>query len=388
MATMTKQGARQVTQTLDRIANLFQTEAQTMGISPRIANDFALRCDMLADHIEKQAGLRSASYEEGVNETGLSVEPPPFDGFDANNIGDEKDGPLLMIDSDEPWMEGEFTQEKFQTLRELQQAGDLGPNVVDGLQHKASVVANLRALASLSRKTAAADLKTLPGMSAMQFKSALDSIAKVQQEVKAIEAQYAAVFAQLKDLSDAEKKGMEELKKAALQLREKGQYAAETEKAILEFTAYLTNSRPGIEQMIASDAEVKPGQKAGDFFGRVASQCGDEVAAKVKTIYEQTKEDLTESQMALRGFKLMAKQGSVREAGLLDVVIKSVQKFREWLVTGVKTLVSAFTKRTLVVKQNSEALATVLDNAKDQIAAAVKSSKTASADHGFDLSAK
>lgn len=387
MATMTKQGARQVTQTLDRIANLFQSEAQTLGVNPKIANDFALRCDLMADHIEKQAGLRQASYEEGVDETGLSVEPPPYDGFDANNIGDEKDGPLLMIDSDEPWMDGEFTQEEKNALRELQQGGELGPNVANGLHHKAALAADLRAVAALSSKYAAADLKTLPGMSAMQFKQALDALAKVQQEVKAIEAQYAAVFSQLKDLTDAEKKGIDELKKAAAQLREKGQYVAETEKTILEFTAYLTNSRPGIEQMIASEAEVKPGQKAGDFFGRVAAQCGDEVASKVRTIYEQTKEDLTESQMALRGFKLMAKQGSIREAGLLDMVLKSAQKFKEWLVTGVKAFVSAFTKRTTIVKQNSDALATVLDNAKDQIGSAVKASKTASS-HGFNLTAK
>lgn len=370
MARMTKQGARQVTETLDRIANLFQTEARTMGINPKIATDFALRCDLMSDHIEGQVGLRQASYEQGENETGLSVEPPPVDGFDANNIGDETDGPLEMLDSDEPWMNGEFTQEKFQTLRELQQSGALGPNVVDGLQHKA-----------------AADLKTLPGLSPMQFKASLDSLAKIQQEVKAIEAQYAAVFAQLKDLSDAEKKGVAELKKAAEQLREKGQYVAETEKAVLQFTAYLTNSRPGIEQMIATEAEVKPGEKAGDFFGRVASQCGDEVAAKVKSIYVQTKEDLTESQMALKGFKLMAKQGSIREAGLLDMVMKSVQNFKSWLVTGAKAFVAAFTKRTAIVKQNSDALSSVLDHAKDQIGTALKASKKASS-HGFNLTAE
>lgn len=143
MAVMTKKGAREVTQTLDRIANLFQSEAALLGVPVKIAHDFALRCDMLADHIERTAASmeKKADYYKGKNETGLSVEPPPADGFDANNIGDEVPGPLEMVDSHEPWMKGEFTQEKFNALRGLQQGGKLGPNVANGLHTKSKAAA-------------------------------------------------------------------------------------------------------------------------------------------------------------------------------------------------------------------------------------------------------
>lgn len=144
MAVMTKKGAREVTQTLDRIANLFQSEAELLGVPTKIATDFALRCDLLADHIERTASANEAAlakradYYKGKNETGLSVEPPPSDGFDANNIGDEVPGPLEMIDSHEPWMKGEFTQEELNALRILQQSGKLGPNIAVGLHTKSA----------------------------------------------------------------------------------------------------------------------------------------------------------------------------------------------------------------------------------------------------------
>ena len=144
MAVMTKKGAREVTQTLDRIANLFQSEAELLGVPTKIATDFALRCDLLADHIERTASANEAAlakradYYKGKNETGLSVEPPPSDGVDANNIGDEVPGPLEMIDSHEPWMKGEFTQEELNALRILQQSGKLGPNIAVGLHTKSA----------------------------------------------------------------------------------------------------------------------------------------------------------------------------------------------------------------------------------------------------------
>jgi hypothetical protein len=124
MSKLTKKGAQAVTADLDRLANLFQTNHKVLGVPARIATDFAYRLDLLSDTIEKKAGLRRTAL------TGDDVFQES--GFDPEAIGMEQDGPLETVDSDEPWMAGEFTAQENRELRELQQAGALGPEVVDG----------------------------------------------------------------------------------------------------------------------------------------------------------------------------------------------------------------------------------------------------------------
>jgi hypothetical protein len=114
---MTKKGAKSVTAALDQLANLFQADHETLGVPQRIATDFAYKCDLLSDTIEKQAGLpRRALTELDVNKE---------QGFDPEVIGEEVSGPLEG-DSDEPFMKAEFTQQENRELRERVQDGDLG----------------------------------------------------------------------------------------------------------------------------------------------------------------------------------------------------------------------------------------------------------------------
>lgn len=117
MATMTKKGARSVTQNLDRIATLFQQEWATLGVPEKIAADFAYRCDLLSDRVEKNAGLT----KEALSELDVMKEP----GFNPEEIGQEKKGPMES-ETDEPYMKGEFTQQENRELRERIQQGDLG----------------------------------------------------------------------------------------------------------------------------------------------------------------------------------------------------------------------------------------------------------------------
>lgn len=107
---LTKKGALAVTADLDRIANLFQFNHRSLGIPRKIAMDFAYRADLLSDQIMKNAG----------------IDPASNGGFPASAIGVEKGGPLEQ-DTDETWMEGEFTQQENRELREEQEAGKLGP---------------------------------------------------------------------------------------------------------------------------------------------------------------------------------------------------------------------------------------------------------------------
>lgn len=104
-------GARRVTATLDTMASLFQYHAASLGIPPKIAMDFAHRCDLLSDNIDKR---RTAGY------------------FDPSSIGVEQPGPM-QYDQNNSFMAGEFTSEEFRNLSEKQMAGELADNAAKGV---------------------------------------------------------------------------------------------------------------------------------------------------------------------------------------------------------------------------------------------------------------
>lgn len=144
MARLTRQGARNLTAALDNIAQVVQHRAALLGLDKRTATDFAYRCDLLSDAIERTASanfpLRQAAnaYGKGNDDEGMSVEHGEG-GFDPNLIGDEVPGPLEIIEPpSEPWMDGHFTQEKYHVLGELQEAGELGPVHLASLLTKAA----------------------------------------------------------------------------------------------------------------------------------------------------------------------------------------------------------------------------------------------------------
>lgn len=144
MARLTRQGARNLTAALDNIAQVVQHRAAMLGLDKRTATDFAYRCDLLSDAIERTASanfpLRQAAnaYGKGNDDEGMSVEHGEG-GFDPNLIGDEVPGPLEIIEPpSEPWMDGHFTQEKYHVLGELQEAGELGPVHLASLLTKAA----------------------------------------------------------------------------------------------------------------------------------------------------------------------------------------------------------------------------------------------------------
>jgi len=113
MTRLTKKGALQITDDLDRLAQLTQTEYETLGIPQHIAMDFAKRCDILSDGIWRTAGIDRDAAD-----------------WDPEQIGEENAGPEVQ-EPDEPYMNQEFSQQENRELRERQQAGDLGPKAVD-----------------------------------------------------------------------------------------------------------------------------------------------------------------------------------------------------------------------------------------------------------------
>jgi hypothetical protein len=101
---ISKKGALQVTETLDRVASLFESEWKRLGLSKKIAKRFSHQCDMFSDHVERVAGIRRA--------------------YDAEQVGIEKSGPLQQ-DSDEAFMNSEFTQQENRELHTRFQDGQL-----------------------------------------------------------------------------------------------------------------------------------------------------------------------------------------------------------------------------------------------------------------------
>lgn len=114
---MTKKGARSVTTALDHIASLFQNDYEVLGVPQHIANDFAFKCDLLSDRVDRMAGIK----REALSELDVNKEK----GFDPEAIGEEVSGPLEG-DGDESFMKAEFTQQENRELRERVQDGDLG----------------------------------------------------------------------------------------------------------------------------------------------------------------------------------------------------------------------------------------------------------------------
>jgi hypothetical protein len=124
MSKLSRQGALQVTELLGRAASLIEKNHSALGVPDKIAKDFAFRCDLLSDNIEKHAGIARDASGQILENTSILGDTG---SLDPAVIGEEVDGPLLMLDSDEPWMDGEFTQQEYHELGDLQESGQLGP---------------------------------------------------------------------------------------------------------------------------------------------------------------------------------------------------------------------------------------------------------------------
>ena len=218
MAKITRQGARNVTLDLDKIASLFQQHHDVLAIPEKIAMDFAYRCDLLSDHVERHAiSLEKAAAEDedeeegkeagaavekpqteidddpksddqnkpehyyGKNaedETGLSVEPTG--GFDPNEIADKKPGPL-KAEPGEEGVQGHFTQVNFQQLRGKEEGPGVGTQV-DKFATKMAMTTNLSGLVD-SLKMMVAKLET---SEAADIKSIASNLNKQVKAVSSI----------------------------------------------------------------------------------------------------------------------------------------------------------------------------------------------------------
>jgi len=138
-----KAGVRRVTANIDALASLVQHHYGSLGLPKAAAIDFATRCDMVSDFLDKR---RTAGY------------------FDPSEIAEEVPGPEVF-DPNNPFMAGHFTQENFRALDEKQMSGELAANaakhVADPklakLVHAAAYKAAMESFASLKSAKKAED---------------------------------------------------------------------------------------------------------------------------------------------------------------------------------------------------------------------------------------
>jgi hypothetical protein len=131
------QGAYRVASQLDALADLFTHHRESLWVSEKVANDFLHRCDLLSDHLDRTFGLRVAGY------------------YNPAEIGEEVPGPLIM-DSNNPFMNGHFTQERFTELAEKQMSGSLAQNAAN---HTADPVRLAKLVAREAAKLAFSQLQ-------------------------------------------------------------------------------------------------------------------------------------------------------------------------------------------------------------------------------------
>lgn len=228
-----------------------------------------------------------------------------------------------------------------------------------------------------------ATLDRLPGLSPMQLKQQIDLIVDVRQQATILRHQYESVLSEIERLEGIEKEGIAKLQDAARHVKEKEKYLIESEKGLLTFTAFMAPKVPGVEQMLKNPEEAKPGEKAGDFFGRIGAKLGAQVLEAVSLIYNQTKDDLTHMADGVRTLKVVSKTAgvtasTVKKAGLVDILIS----IKEWIsgdrpdslaakllnFTGdLSRWVRGFVERTGLVKSATKKLTDALEDAQREI---------------------
>lgn len=121
MSRLTRQGARNLTAAIDRIASAVQDNPALLGIDQKIAKDFAYRCDLISDAVERTAVAnhpKQADENSSIPSAGgdYQVAKPGVE----KEIGAEVKGPIYEEDpSTSGDVKDHFTQADFHQLTEL-----------------------------------------------------------------------------------------------------------------------------------------------------------------------------------------------------------------------------------------------------------------------------
>lgn len=289
MTRLTKKGAMEVTSRLDQIADAIQTNHEAWGIPEKLARDFAYRCDLLSDYMEKRAGVE----RQALTEYDPVDEPKVQGGEDPEQIGEEKGGPLRQ-DADEKWMNKEFTQQEKRELREDQQSGALG------------------------QKPVLAPQTPTPGKQAGDLDDSIDRLTKQ------------ACDAQLSTLGSLE----DDLKVAAAQLNLAGG-AGGVSGGVKKLADAVGKAR---DSLITANAHGFAGPIVIDESERLASAV-NEVLPYISTLSESLKESKTSSSPTVQlQNQEIVEQSADRIGRLIDLAVKIADDCGKKIAASVKAL--------------------------------------------------
>jgi hypothetical protein len=411
MPKITEKGARQVTANLDRLADLFQSEFETLGVPQDVATDMALRCDMLSDRIETHAGLRprQAQMDPPANYTEEKVAP---NEFNPAEIGEESSQAFLR-NEDEPYMDA-FTQDENDQLRQVQQDGmfsnaKAASELIKKLQarlaatesdasaqKKSELNDELSRLAASFEDYAALDAKvakfreaaSLGSWTDYQAEEHIRQLTDLERELADAEAEIEALAGEVlkrkKNLEAAHKKKIELLKKE-LPKTIAGQKKAviACRQAIIKYAKVAEKKRPGVKQMLGDpnrDIGAPVSDRGGELLQRIEADLGDVIAAQVAEIYDTVMEEITVLRPTVRGLEYELKEKNAsgektaseeeiqKQAGVMQLLMK----FRDWLVRGYDKMKRVFGMGTRRI-----------DTASKKIDAAI-----ATAEKGWDMALK
>ena len=111
---LTKEAAKAITADLDRLAQLFESAHATLGVPSNVATDFAYRCDLLSDFVEKRGGLdrNDSIQKEFDNEVETSHQP------------------------EEDYMSTKTYQDELYELGQMVESGNLGKAALENIASK------------------------------------------------------------------------------------------------------------------------------------------------------------------------------------------------------------------------------------------------------------
>jgi len=389
MSKLTKRGALQVTDTLDRMATLFQQDFEILGVDREAATDFYKRCEMLGDHIERHAGIDPLKK--------ATMHFPPDD------IGREEAGPLVD-EPDEPFMKGEFDQQEFRELSDRQEAGDLGMTPVEdprAPQPGRQLAAEMDAVLADIEKVAAVGI-----MSDKEAEDYVRQLTDLERQVAEQAAEIAAIAGELmKKKDDLKKEQVTMAKEFGKKLPEslKGQG-----KAIFDLRNVLISYTK-----VASVKGPKMAIFENESLVRIGEQFSEEVREAVADIFEAVKKENSKPiAAALKSLKYEVKNANLKmasdkEAGIMDL-LTTVTSFFSRLYKGMVSLFGLASKtisrRRDKVLKSWGSFQKEFDKAEREMAKAAADEnqdeeadedddkegcdKKATFDHGFNLTAE
>ena len=400
---LTRAGALDVTHTVDRLANLIEVEASTLGLNPVLVAklvgtrnaDGSVKemgiLDSVSDAVEKKAGenfpltagelppaLQKINDEKAAKKDKEEAKkkagelPPALQkindekkeeakkkaDFDPSTIAEQVAGPLES-EPDEPYMDGQFTQVDLYEVSEefggrLAAATKSAASKLDyvSVQGYDGFTAQIRELDELSTKAASLQAQIDAAVGPLlTTKAGLDAdIAKVHKVIK-----------------DEYKSNLSAV----------GNVTIERKTALVEARATL--------QVVAVKRSLNDVQA--ELLAAVIEKYGKEVAEFIKTTSSALQDADKQMRVAFKGFELEQKAmqthtASTKVAGMADLLAT----FQDWLDKGWKKMVQVAKTIGAMVTRSGASVAKAHDSfmgSLDDFATGKTASSSTS--HGFNL---